>query len=119
MTAQIDPLRFCQWLLAQCRKSGVQMHYPARALSVSKDGEGIMNGIRISQDGVETERKTTTVYHVASLTLHSTMYTPRNLSRRMVTARLQHSLPQLTSTNTRLPARRPLSARAKPTLQAR
>jgi hypothetical protein len=119
MTAQIDPLRFCQWLLAQCKKRGIRMHYPARALSVLKDGEGIMNGIRIRQDGVETERKTATSYYTASLTSHSTMYTPRSYSGRMVTACLQHSLPQLPGTNTCLCARWPLSARAKPTFQAR
>jgi flavin-dependent dehydrogenase len=57
-TAQIDPLRFCQWLLARCRERGVQVRYPARALSVSRDGKGVLDGIRISQGGVETERIT-------------------------------------------------------------
>jgi hypothetical protein len=35
----------------------VQLHHPARALSVSKDDRGALNGIRISQNGTETERK--------------------------------------------------------------
>jgi flavin-dependent dehydrogenase len=56
-TAQIDPLRFCRWLLAQCQERGVQLHHPARALSVSKDDRGALNGIRISQNGTETECK--------------------------------------------------------------
>jgi flavin-dependent dehydrogenase len=57
-TAQIDPLRFCQWLLARCRERGVEVRHPARALSVSRDGKGVLDGIRISQEGVETERTT-------------------------------------------------------------
>jgi flavin-dependent dehydrogenase len=58
-TAQIDPLRFCRWLLAQCKERGVQVHFPARALSVSRDASGVLNGIRIRQDGKETERRFT------------------------------------------------------------
>ncbi|KAF2785965.1 FAD dependent oxidoreductase-like protein superfamily [Melanomma pulvis-pyrius CBS 109.77] len=54
-TAQIDPYRFCTWLLEECTKRGVLVHYPARAISVSKDASGCLNGIRISKDGKETE----------------------------------------------------------------
>jgi|TARA_R110002003_G_scaffold44_5_gene3222 glycine/D-amino acid oxidase-like deaminating enzyme len=57
-TAQIDPMRFCQWLLAQCQRRGVHVRHPVRALSVSRDDKGILNGIRISENGVELERKT-------------------------------------------------------------
>ncbi|KAF2262647.1 FAD dependent oxidoreductase [Lojkania enalia] len=53
-TAQIDPLRFCQFLLDECLKHGVQLHQPARAISVSKDENNQVNGIRISKDGTET-----------------------------------------------------------------
>lgn len=52
-----DPLRFCQWLLKQCRDEGVSVHHPARALSVSRDANNKLNGIRISKDGTETECK--------------------------------------------------------------
>jgi glycine/D-amino acid oxidase-like deaminating enzyme len=55
-TAQIDPLRFCRWMLERCKERGVQLHHPARALSVSQE-QGVLNGIRISQDGTETECK--------------------------------------------------------------
>ncbi|KAJ4377637.1 hypothetical protein N0V83_000465 [Neocucurbitaria cava] len=55
--AQIDPLRFCEWLLQRCSERGVQIQQPARAISVSRDSTGILNGIRISKDGAETERK--------------------------------------------------------------
>lgn len=54
-TAQIDPLRFCGWLLERVRERGVQVRNPARALSLSRDGDGVLNGLRISQDGVEIE----------------------------------------------------------------
>ncbi|KAH8732240.1 FAD dependent oxidoreductase-domain-containing protein [Phaeosphaeriaceae sp. PMI808] len=54
-TAQIDPLRFCKWLLVRCLEKGVQLHYPARAISLSRDSEGLLDGIRISQSGTETE----------------------------------------------------------------
>ncbi|KAF2032335.1 FAD dependent oxidoreductase [Setomelanomma holmii] len=54
-TAQIDPMRFCKWLLAKCQERGVQVLNPARALSVSRDGNGILNGIRISRDGAESD----------------------------------------------------------------
>jgi glycine/D-amino acid oxidase-like deaminating enzyme len=54
--AQVDPLRFCTWLLESVRARGVEVHYPARAISVSKDENGYLNGVRISKDGTETER---------------------------------------------------------------
>jgi hypothetical protein len=53
--AQIDPLRFCTWLLERVKTRGVKVHYPARAISVSKDESGYLNGVRISKDGTETE----------------------------------------------------------------
>ncbi|KAH7138934.1 FAD dependent oxidoreductase [Dendryphion nanum] len=54
-TAQIDPLRLCRFLLAECVRRGVKVHQPARALSISQDESGRFNGIRISQHGTETE----------------------------------------------------------------
>jgi glycine/D-amino acid oxidase-like deaminating enzyme len=54
--AQVDPLRFCTWLLESVRARGVEVHYPARAISVSKDENGYLDGVRISKDGTETER---------------------------------------------------------------
>jgi hypothetical protein len=101
-TAQIDPLRFCQWLLARCKERGVQVHHPARALSVSRE-HGILNRIRISQDGAETESKTITHREeFLQLTiLCSTMHTSSNHMRRMVTSCLQHPLPYRNDSNTR------------------
>lgn len=56
-TAQIDPLRFCQWLLAACKERGVQIHHPARATTVVKDDKGVLKGLRIFQDEAEIECK--------------------------------------------------------------
>lgn len=63
-TAQIDPLRFCRWLLGRCQERGVQVHNPAKALSVSRDEHGILNRVRISQDSTERESENITVFHV-------------------------------------------------------
>lgn len=56
-TAQIDPLRFCQWLLSAVEKRGVTVHHPARATSITKDSNGVLSGLRIHQDDAETERE--------------------------------------------------------------
>lgn len=56
-TAQIDPQRFCRWLLAKCKERGVNLHHPARAISLSRDSDGILNGIRLSKADTEFERK--------------------------------------------------------------
>ncbi|KAJ4349810.1 uncharacterized protein N0V89_008429 [Didymosphaeria variabile] len=53
--AQIDPLRFCQWLLERCSERGVRLHHPARAISVSRDADSQLNGVRISKGGTESE----------------------------------------------------------------
>jgi glycine/D-amino acid oxidase-like deaminating enzyme len=57
LTRLSDPWRFCQFLLDECLKNGVQLHQPARAISVAKDESGQLNAVRISKDGTETERK--------------------------------------------------------------
>lgn len=55
-TAQIDPLRFSRFLLDECLSRGVQLHQPARALSVSQDIQGELASIRIcASDGTETD----------------------------------------------------------------
>jgi flavin-dependent dehydrogenase len=56
-TAQIDPLRFCQWLLQKCKEKGVRLHQPARAISLSRDNKGMLKGVRISEDSTEAECK--------------------------------------------------------------
>ncbi|KUJ09838.1 FAD dependent oxidoreductase-like protein superfamily [Mollisia scopiformis] len=46
-TAQVDPLRLCQFLLKSCLDRGVQLHHPARAISVGKDMRDELSSIRI------------------------------------------------------------------------
>jgi hypothetical protein len=110
-TAQIDPLRFCRWLLAKCQDRGVRLHIPARALSLSRGENGALDGIRISQDGVESERKTRSLCETNWLTHVSTMHTSGNHIWGMVVARLQHPLPQSNHTNTHFRTRWPLTSR--------
>ena len=55
--AQIDPLRFCKWLLERCIERGVQVHQPATALSILQDDNGTMTGLTISKDGMEFDRR--------------------------------------------------------------
>lgn len=54
-TAQIDPLRFCKFLLDECLSRGVQLHYPAKPLSVSADRDSALSTLLISKDGQEIE----------------------------------------------------------------
>lgn len=56
-TAQIDPLRFCQWLLKEVKERGVKVHQPARATGVVKDQDGVLSGVRI-QAGEDAESQT-------------------------------------------------------------
>ncbi|USP73761.1 uncharacterized protein yc1106_01035 [Curvularia clavata] len=56
-TAQIDPLRFCQWLLKEVKERGVNVHQPARATSIIKDQDGVLSGVRI-QAGEDVESQT-------------------------------------------------------------
>ena len=56
-TAQIDPLRFCQWLLREVQRRGVTIHQPATATSIVKDAGDVLCGVRISQ-GDDAESKT-------------------------------------------------------------
>jgi len=55
-TAQIDPLRFCQWLLEEVQRRGAMIHQPAMATAIIKDSEDVLRGVRILEgDDVESE----------------------------------------------------------------
>jgi glycine/D-amino acid oxidase-like deaminating enzyme len=43
-----DPLRLSQFLLSQCLERGVQLHYPAKAISVGKDMRDEVSSVRIA-----------------------------------------------------------------------
>ncbi|KAF2843443.1 FAD dependent oxidoreductase-like protein superfamily [Patellaria atrata CBS 101060] len=49
-TGQIDPLRLCRFLLKHCKDRGVQVHHPAKAISVLKDSKNQLASIRIVRD---------------------------------------------------------------------
>lgn len=92
--AQIDPLRFCQWLLERCSEKGVKMHQPARALSVSKDESNNLNGVRISENGTETELPCTRLLITSGAwtpRVFSTLF-PRSTARVPISSLAGHSL---------------------------
>ncbi|KAF2665491.1 FAD dependent oxidoreductase [Microthyrium microscopicum] len=53
--AQLDPLRLCQFLLDECQKQGVTVHQPAKAVTVVKNADGILSGVTILKDAIESE----------------------------------------------------------------
>lgn len=52
-TAQIDPLRFCRWLLSTVQERGVRVVFPAAATEVLRDAKGVLSGVKVveSQGG--------------------------------------------------------------------
>ncbi|KAH6616641.1 FAD dependent oxidoreductase-domain-containing protein [Boeremia exigua] len=65
-TAQIDPLRFCKWLLSSVEERGVRVIYPAAATEVLRDAKGIMSGLRIvgGQDKQSQDRRSGVDIHL-------------------------------------------------------
>ncbi|KAI9845036.1 MAG: hypothetical protein M1838_001940 [Thelocarpon superellum] len=45
-----DPLRLCRFLLGECQDHGVQLHHPARVLSIARDLRGELASVRILAD---------------------------------------------------------------------
>lgn len=54
-------------MLGVVRGRGVSVRYPAQVVSVSRDGEGVLRGVKSKQDGVETERESASIYDAAFL----------------------------------------------------
>ncbi|KAI4618039.1 uncharacterized protein J4E87_008048 [Alternaria ethzedia] len=76
-TAQIDPLRFCQWLLEEVQRRGVTIHQPATATAIIKDSEDMLRGVRISKgDDAESE----TELPCSRLVITSGAWSPRVFS---------------------------------------
>jgi hypothetical protein len=74
-TAQIDPLRFSRFLLDECLSRGVQLHHPAKAISVFKDVKNALASVRIcAEDGTETDRKSSSPRKSSILNTISAMY---------------------------------------------
>ncbi|KAF2241632.1 FAD dependent oxidoreductase-like protein superfamily [Trematosphaeria pertusa] len=82
-TAQIDPLRFCQWLLGRCLERGVQLHQPANAISVLKDENDQLNGIRLSKNGEEADcmPRTNRIVPCTRLLITAGAWSPRVFSK--------------------------------------
>ncbi|KAF1978371.1 FAD dependent oxidoreductase [Bimuria novae-zelandiae CBS 107.79] len=92
--AQIDPLRFSQWLLERCKEKGVRVHHPAKVISVSKDADNVLDGVRISKDGSETELPCTRLVLASgawSPRVFSTLF-PKSSTKIPVSALAGHSL---------------------------
>ncbi|KAF1947768.1 FAD dependent oxidoreductase [Clathrospora elynae] len=93
-TAQIDPLRFCQWLLKTVRARGVRVHQPARAMSISTDEDGMLSGLRISHDGAEAQLSCTRLIITSgawSPRVYKTLF-PLSKSRIPISSLAGHSL---------------------------
>lgn len=54
-TAQLDPLRLCQFLLEECLEQGVQLHHPAVAIAVLKDTRNELSSVTIADTTSSTE----------------------------------------------------------------
>ncbi len=50
-----EPRRLCRWLLQECLDRGVQLHHPAKAVSISTDVRGELSSIRIEETETGTE----------------------------------------------------------------
>jgi hypothetical protein len=125
-TAQIDPLRFCRWLLARCEERGVTVTYPARAVGVLRDANGVLDRVRVSKDGVESTRMYTPwpclqqasrKAHIQLTVPTSPVYPPPDRSRRMVSACLRDAVPERTNSHPHLVTRRALAAGAQPAVR--
>ncbi|KAK0729712.1 FAD dependent oxidoreductase [Lasiosphaeris hirsuta] len=55
MTAQVDPLRLCRFLLNECLRRGVRLHHPAEVLSTSVDFRGELASVRIADTKTGTK----------------------------------------------------------------
>ncbi|KAL7620950.1 hypothetical protein AAE478_008261 [Parahypoxylon ruwenzoriense] len=55
--AQMDPLQLSQYLLQKCLDAGVQLHHPAKAISVQTDARGELSSVCVAdtQSGSETD----------------------------------------------------------------
>ncbi|KAK4466945.1 FAD dependent oxidoreductase [Cladorrhinum samala] len=74
-TAQVDPLRLCQFLLEEVVKRGVMLHHPAKAVAVCTDGEGKLNGVRVLKDLKSGGDGTESVVHCDKVVITAGVWT--------------------------------------------
>ncbi|KAI9721063.1 MAG: hypothetical protein M1812_002544 [Candelaria pacifica] len=105
-TAIVDPLRLSTFLLNECTERGVQLHHPAKAVSVAKDMRNELSSIRIiSQEGTETDIPCTRLIITAGAwtpQVFSTLF-PTSKTKLPISSLAGHSLvvksPRWTKTN--------------------
>ncbi|KAF7930408.1 uncharacterized protein EAE98_004808 [Botrytis deweyae] len=95
-TAQVDPLKLCQFLLASCLERGVQLHHPAKALSVHQDMRSEISSIRIlnTSTNIESDIPCTKILIAAgcwSPEVFSTLF-PESTLKLPITSLAGHSL---------------------------
>ncbi|TGO54744.1 hypothetical protein BOTNAR_0260g00190 [Botryotinia narcissicola] len=95
-TAQVDPLKLCQFLLASCLERGVQLHHPAKALSVHQDMRSEISSIRIlnTSTNIESDVPCTKILIAAgcwSPEVFSTLF-PESTFKLPITSLAGHSL---------------------------
>ena len=90
----------------------MKLHQPARAVSVLTDEANQLNGIKISQNGEEMERRRCVLITLKDqwLTSGSAMYSTGYYFRGLVTSRLCYPLPQVHGSNTHFCPWRSLTA---------
>ncbi|KAL9083644.1 MAG: hypothetical protein Q9159_005653 [Coniocarpon cinnabarinum] len=54
-TAQVDPRRLCEFLLDEVRRKGVEVRNPVVSKGAERDAEGMIKGIKVSNETGETE----------------------------------------------------------------
>lgn len=118
-TAQIDPLRFCQWLLAKCQERGVQVRFPARATTVVKDTKGMLKAIRIFQNDAEIECMLFISPDHTLANSFSAMYSSGIRLWRLDSTHIQHTFPYLFFTDSHLSPSRTFNTHTQPTRQSR
>ena len=92
------PKKLCEFLLDQCLQRGVNLHYPAKAISLAEDNEGSLAAIRLAKAGDEERSCKCPIAGTSSEgndERRSTLYSGRHHIWRLVTFRVQHPVPQL------------------------
>ncbi|KAI1772710.1 FAD dependent oxidoreductase [Hypoxylon cercidicola] len=94
--AQVDPLQLSQYLLQKCVDAGVQLHHPAKAISIQTDMRDELSSICVAdtQSSTETDIPCTTVIITAgawSPQVFSTLF-PASTFRLPLSSLAGHSL---------------------------
>jgi glycine/D-amino acid oxidase-like deaminating enzyme len=86
-----DPRLLCQFLLQSCLDRGVQLHHPARAVSIAEDEQGELSSIRV----LNTETKTQSDIPCASILIAAGAWSPQVFSTLFPTSKRKLPLSSL------------------------